>query len=505
MSQAGKQMFSLVCTGVLLVLLPEFLGAVPVGQNEDASAVSSEVRSKRSLTYQVPVLKRLPDFWGWYKYFMDSGNQEGIEDLDRMYMSFLQNKHRSEEAPSFNHYLSHLSAIYKNCANSDDPECIAESTSKPKAKVVMPAPFKTATVTMCNPYIDPYCLFPVIPKMAVQEPPPTPGPPPVITPFLPYPLRSPSGFYYGPVLEPFLSGEQSSELMRICNPDDTECLQYHLRAAYGYRPAPGPAPSYSALGCDPETDPYCQPQLVKRAPSGFFHLYPTCDPATDPLCVANVVAPPASLASGAAGQSPKEQHCNPLFDKGCNPLTATKLAGLTKPVLEYTPKNQPAHAPAPLGCDPRYDPLCMLVAAAAYRMSPQYQTRSRLGVLGKTKEGHDCYLHYDKDCTPVEAGDEPQAPAVPPCHPYDFTCNGRSAPAPVGVQPDKPRSDVILPHPDCDPEYDYNCRLRRAQDAPPAGKPAAQEPKDESVQRKSVPQIEDFLRSYMAGGQYRKK
>ncbi|XP_064848259.1 uncharacterized protein LOC135558406 [Oncorhynchus masou masou] len=517
MAQAGRA-FSLIYTGILLVLSPEFLGAGPVRQNveeEEASSVSRDVRSKRSLPVHMPVLQRLPDFWGWYRFFMDTGNQEGIEDLDKMYMIYLQNKHRSEEGPTFNHYLTHLSAIYKTCAESDDPECIAESTSKPKAKVLMPSPIKTATVGMCNPYIDPYCLFPMAPKMAAPKPPLTPAPAPVkaapvpvLTPFLPYPLKTPTGFY-APVLEPFLTAEQKTELLRICNPDDTECLQYHLRAAYGYRPATGPAPSYAALGCNPTKDPYCRPQLVKKGPSGFFHLYPTCDPATDPLCMASVATPrPASL------ETPKEQHCNPLFDKGCNPLTATKLAGLTKPVLEYTPKDVPAPATAPLACDSRYDPYCLLGAAAAlYKPPPalpQVQIRSRLGVLGKTKEGHDCYVHYDKDCTPVKASDEPKAPAVPQCHPYDFTCNGMSAPATLTAEANKPKSGVILPDPDCDPEYDYNCRLRRAEDSPAAMESAAKEPRKEQVQQKAgpgyaVPQFEDLLRNYMAMGQYRKK
>ncbi|XP_029559978.1 actinodin2 [Salmo trutta] len=509
MARTGRLMFSLIYTGIIVVLLPEFLGAGPVRQNakKEASALSSDVRSKRSLTVPIPVLKRLPDFWGWYKFFMDTGNQEGIEHLDKMYMTYLQNKHRSEEGPTFNHYLTHLSAIYKICADSDDPECIAESTSKPKAKVVMPVPVKTATVKVCNPYIDPYCPFPMIPKIAAPAPVKA-APVPVLTPHLPHPQKTPTGFYYyAPVLEPFLTAEQKTELLRICNPDDTECLQYHLRAAYGYRPAPGPASSYAALGCDPTEDPYCRPKMVKKAPSSFYHMYPTCDPATDPLCMARIAAP-----SPAAKEAPKEQQCNPLFDKGCNPLIATKLAGLTKPVPEYTPKDKPA--PGPLACDPRYDPFCLLGAAAALRkappMLPQYQIHSRLGVLGKTKEGHDCYVHYDKGCTPLEASDEPNAPVAPQCHPYDFTCNGMSAPSPLTADADKPKSGVILPDPDCDPEYDYNCRLRRSEDASAAAEPAAKEPKDEPAQQDAapeyaVPQFEDFLRSYMAMDQYRKK
>ncbi|XP_047446393.1 actinodin2 [Mugil cephalus] len=516
MTRTGRPSLFLIHSGVVIaiVLLSDFLGAVPVEQHkqEEVTAVSDDVkteamanlknlvRNKRNAAVlAVPQFKRLPDFWGWYKYFMDSHNQEGVEDLDRLYMAYLQNKHRSEEGPTFNHYLKHLSEIYKTCADSDDPECIAEFTSKPKAAVVMPAPIKSAAVRLCNPYLDPYCLFPLVPKAAIPEPAPAPVkvPAPILTPMLPMPMKSHAGFYYyAPVLEPFLSAEQKTELLRICNPEDVECLQYHLRAAYGYRPAPGPAPSYAALKCDPR-DPYCKPLLVQKAPTGFYHLmYPGCDPAMDPLCVSNVAAPLA------AEEAPKEQQCNPLFDAGCNPLTATKLSGLTKPVLEYAPNDEPAPPAAPLSCDPQNDPFCILAAAAALRKPapqiPEHQVRYNLGVRGKTKEGHDCYVHYDKDCTPVKSGPKAKAdiraPAKPFCHPYDPNC-GKFA-SPSGAEP--PKDGVILPDPDCDPEYDFNCRLRRAEPAAAAAdEPAADEPAKEAPAAAAVPNFEDFLRGVM--------
>ncbi|KAM7379561.1 hypothetical protein PAMP_005107 [Pampus punctatissimus] len=455
------------------------------------------VRNRRNVpVLAVPQFKRLPDFWGWYKYFMDSQNQEGIEDLDRLYMTFLQNKHRSEEEPNLNHYLKHLSEIYKMCADSDDPECIAESTSKPKAAVVMPAHIKSAAVRMCNPYIDPYCLFPLLPKAAAPEPAPAKVPAPILTPMLPMPMKGPTGFYYyAPILEPFLSAEQKAELLRICDAEDVECLQYHLRAAYGYRPARGPAPSYSALKCDPK-DPYCMPLLVQKAHTGFYHLVqPGCDPAVDPLCVVNVAAP-APLGSEEA---PKEQHCNPLFDAGCNPLTATKLSELTKPVLEWPPKDAPAPPAAPLSCDPRYDPYCILAVAAALRKAqlPEHQVRHKLGIRGKTKEGYDCYVHYDKDCTPLESGPKAKAdikaPAKPFCHPFDPKCGKFASPANVEAQ--KPGKDgIILPDPHCDPEYDYNCRLRRVEPAAASEEKAADEPAKETT----APRFEDFLRGVMS-------
>ncbi|XP_072296901.1 actinodin2 isoform X1 [Eucyclogobius newberryi] len=521
-----------------LVVLPELLRAVPLNQHqeeqvsedvkEDAmSNLKKLVRERRNAPafLTVPHYQRLPDFWGWYKYFMDSHNQEGVEDLDRLYLAYLQNKHRAEEGPTFNHYLSHLSEIYKSCANSDDPECIAESTSKPKAGVVMPAPIKSSAVRLCNPYIDPYCLYPMLPHAAAPEPAPEPAPAPVkapapiLTPFLPMPLKSHLGhYYYAPILEPFLSGEQRAELLRICHPEDVECLQYHLRAAYGYRPAPGPAPSYSALKCDPK-DPYCMPLLVQKAPTGYYHLmYPGCDPNVDPLCVVNVAAP---LASDAA---PKEQHCNPLFDAGCNPLTATKLSELSKPVLEYPMKDAPADpAPvaaaaaykgAPLSCDPRVDPYCLLTVAAALRRPhpqiPEHQVRYQLGVPGKTKEGHDCYVHYDKDCTPLGAkakGDLRAAPK-PACHPFDPNC-GKFV-VPPGAATKTIKDGIMFPNPHCDPEYDYNCRLRRVESAPQADGPASEaegpaplaEEKaaaDELMKEDaSPPRFDDFLKDLMS-------
>ncbi|KAJ8389641.1 hypothetical protein AAFF_G00118780 [Aldrovandia affinis] len=566
MARAGGLTFSCMITGLLLAtaLLPDLLGAGPVGErlNEDMghavpeekdnspSTLKKLTRSRRNISWY----RRLPDFWTWYKFFMQTGNQEGVEDLDRIYLSYLQNKHRVEEGgPNFNHYLHHLAEIYKLCADSDDPECLAEHTSKPKAKVVMPKPAPIKAV--CDPFTDPYCLFARMIAAKLPAPDPTPakapapikGPIPILTPLLPLPGNAPLGYYYyAPVLEPFLKPEQRAELLRICDPTDVECLQYHLRAAYGYRPASGPAPSYSHLGCDPKKNPFCKPTLVQKSPTGLYHLYPTCDPEFDPFCKPGALAPAPQAAK--SDEAPKEQSCNPIFDDNCNPLTATKLAGITKPVLEYTPTEEPAPN---LACDPRYDPYCLLGASAALLKSPPpmplHQTRPRLGFKGKTKEGYDCYLFYDEGCFPPGSKDDaPEAPAADSpkvaCHPFDPSC-GRFAPQPA-TAPEASKSaknGVIFPHPDCDPEYDYNCRLRRAEPeataAPTADEGAppedlvAEEHQDEPThqspyqsgqgdpyagyvaQDHTAPRFEDFLRRYadqygrfdsFAGG-YKKK
>lgn len=122
------------------------------------------------------------------------------------------------------------------------------------------------------------------------------------------------------------------------------------------------------------------------------------------------------------------------------------------------------------------------------------QVRYKLGVRGKTKEGYDCYVHYDKDCIPLksisEAKADIMAAAEPFCHPYDPSCNKFASPSSAKAM--KSREDgIILPDPDCDPEYDYNCRLRRA-------KPAAASAADESAKEAAVPRFEDFLRGIMS-------
>lgn len=46
---------------------------------EAMASLTKLVRNRRNVpVFAVPQFKRLPDFWGWYKYFMDTHNQEGV-------------------------------------------------------------------------------------------------------------------------------------------------------------------------------------------------------------------------------------------------------------------------------------------------------------------------------------------------------------------------------------------------------------------------------------------
>ncbi|KAM8822507.1 actinodin1 [Spinachia spinachia] len=546
----------LVTTLLAVVLLPAFLSAGPVvpkpkgdageGLQETAAAAQIHrklIRNRRNISWY----KQNSDFWGWYKYFTDNGNQEAVQEMDRIYLAYLQNKNRAEGRRSYKAYLRHLGDVYKSCADSDDPNCVSSYTSRSKAKPEAPKP---APVKTCDPTQDAYCLYAALvqgksPYQPLVLPAAAPGPakaaaaPAYVRSAAP--AKDPqSGYhYYSPSAAPFLSKEQKAELLRICASDDVECLQYHLRAAYGY--GPGPVPSYAHLGCDPSKDPNCKPKLVQKAPSGLYLQYPNCDPR-DPRCAyaASLVAPRAPNPPAAAGPG----SCNPLYEEGCNPLSATRFANppeayqneeedeaaalrAAPPAVQNDPYamfrdayasanrvNDPyemyrqASAPAsPPASDPyallrRFmaqaqgnnpyaahagaapdtdanDPFSAIreaAAAATHRRgqpaarqqfpfpNPSYEEpaqdeRHPLGPPGKTKDGHDCFIGYDRECFPVK-------PAEPRSGIHRRVAYAAEAYEPH-LNADGSRSGVVEPSdPHCDPEYDRNCRLRRRDPRP---------------------------------------
>ncbi|KAF7660204.1 hypothetical protein LDENG_00286020 [Lucifuga dentata] len=556
MAGGRRTTFSCVFITALLavVLLPAFLSAGPIVQNpkgdagesiQEKAAAAAEhrrlIRNRRSISWY----KQHSDFWSWYKYFTDNGNQEAVQEMDRIYLAYLQNKNRAEGRRSYKAYLRHLGDIYKSCANSDDPNCVASYTSRPKPEPPKPAPVKT-----CDPTKDPYCLYAALvqgksPYLPLVLPAATPASAPAKSPSPLYvrsaaPAKDPqSGFYYAPSSVSFLTKEQKAELLRICSSDDVECLQYHLRAAYGYTPSAGSLPSYAHLGCDPKKDPNCKPQLVQKAPSGLYLKYPNCDPY-DFFCAytASLVAPRAPNPPAPAGLG----FCNPLFEDGCNPLTATRFATppdsykneekeeaaairavpapseqnndpyamfrdayanananrITDPYAMYRQPSAPASTPnadlftmlrqymaqaqmndpyaqrmeASPEANPN-DPFSALheAASAMHRRAPAthrqqfpfsqphneqpvQEERHPLGPPGKTKEGYDCFIGYDRECYPVKPT-EPRSGAhrrIPyPAEAYEPHVNA-----------DGSRNGVLEPdNPHCDPEYDRDCRLRR--------------------------------------------
>ncbi|TNN47117.1 hypothetical protein EYF80_042683 [Liparis tanakae] len=634
----------LVAALLAVILLPAFLSAGPIGQKQKedgeylflrqrvltlyvGSSNMKLVRNRRNISWY----KQNSDFWGWYKYFTENGNQEAVQEMDRIYLAYLQNKNRAEGRRSYKAYLRHLGDVYKSCSDSDDPDCVSSYTSRPKPEAPKPAPVKT-----CDPTKDAYCLYAALaqgkspylplalPAAAAPAPAPVKAPAPMFARSA-APAKDPQSgyYYYSPSASSFLSKEQKTELLRICAAEDVECLQYHLRAAHGHAPAAGPPPSYAHLGCDPSKDPNCKPKLVQKAASGLYLQYPNCDPLRDPLCAhsAALAAPRAPNPPAAAGPG----SCNPLYEEGCNPLTATRFANPPKAyqnekdeeaaairaapsgvqndpyamfrdayananrvndpyatqrqapandpyamqrqapandpyaMQRQAPANDPyatqrqapandpyatqRQAPAsPAANDPyamlrRFmsqaqgnnpyaeaaprveaapesnpnDPFAAIreAAAAMHRRGgpagarPQFpfagqsyeepakEERHPLGPPGKTKEGYECFVGYDRECTPVATPAEPRAHRlVPyPAEAYEPHLNA-----------DGSRSGVLEPsNPHCDPEYDRDCRLRRYEPEPEAqpehraeedhsqGAPESEQPEQQQEQYEAEP------------------
>ncbi|XP_017269528.1 actinodin1 [Kryptolebias marmoratus] len=537
----------LITTLLVVMLLPAFLSAGPIAKKskgevgesiqEKAAAAASHrrlIRNRRNISWY----KQHSDFWAWYKYFTDNNNHDAVQEMDRIYLAYLQNKNRAEARRSYKASLRHLGEIYKSCADSDDPNCVASYTSrsKPKEELPKPAPIKT-----CDPTKDPHCLYialvqgksPYMPLVLQAAPAaPVKAPAPLYVRAAAAPAKGPQpGYnYYSPSAVSYLTKEQKAELLRICSADDVECLQYHLRAAYGYHSSASSAPSYAHLGCDPKKNPACKPKLAaQKAPSGLNQQYPNCDPYRDPYCnyAASLMAPRAPSLPASAGS------CNPLYEDNCNPLTATRFASppeeyrnderdeaaairVGPPAAEqsdpyamfrdayananrvpdpYAMYRQPP-TPAPLLSTDPYNILRQFMSQAqdndrfAPRMSapesndpfsavrdamnrhsaptsrqqypysnpsyeePPQEERHSLGPPGKTKEGYDCFIGYDRECYPVRPS-QPRSGAhrrIPyPAEAYE-----------PHLKADGTRNGVLEPsNPHCDPEYDPDCRLRR--------------------------------------------
>ncbi|MEQ2182394.1 hypothetical protein GOODEAATRI_021908 [Goodea atripinnis] len=372
--------------------------------------------------------------------------------MDKIYLAYLQNKNRAEARQSYKAYLRHLGEIYKSCADSDNPSCVASYTTRPKSK---PEPPKPAPIKTCDPTKDAHCLYmalvqgksPYLPLVVPVAPAaPVKAPAPLYVRAAAQAKDPASGhYYYAPSAMSFLTKEQKAELLRICSADDVECLQYHLRAAYGYRTSAGSLPSYGHLGCDPKKDPACKPKLVQKAPSGLhiqvtdpyamYRQHPTsaAPQSTDPYSILR------QFMSQAQDNDPYAPRISAPESNPNDPFSAVRDAMNRQRFL--SPRQQYPFS------NPSYE-------------EPPQEEHHPLGPPGKTKEGYDCYIGYDRECFPVR----PSQPRSGASHRTPFPAEA--------YQPyqstDSARSGVLEPdNPHCDPEYDPDCRLRRFQPQQP--------------------------------------
>lgn len=95
-------------------------------------------------------------------------------------------------------------------------------------------------------------------------------------------------------------------------------------------------------------------------------------------------------------------------------------------------------------------------APPTHEEPPRQEEHHPLGPPGKTKEGHDCYIGYDRDCFPLK-------PANPRSGVHRQIPYSAEAYEPH-LNADGTRNGVLEPsNPHCDPEHDPDCRLRRVE------------------------------------------
>jgi len=115
---------------------------------------------------------------------------------------------------------------------------------------------------------------------------------------------------------------------------------------------------------------------------------------------------------------------------------------------------------------------------------PAPEERHPLGPPGKTKEGYECFVGYDRECTPVAKPAEPRAhrPVPHPAEAHEPHLNA-----------DGTRSGVLEPSdPHCDPEYDRDCRLRRYEPEPEAERRAEEDRSQGAAESEQPEQPEPY-------------
>jgi len=180
-----------------------------------------------------------------------------------------------------------------------------------------------------------------------------------------------------------------------------------------------------------ENDPYA----MYRQPSG-----PSPAQANDPYAMYRQAAPQANDPYAMLRQLMSQAQSN---DPHAPRMGAAPEANANDPFAAFreASRRQGSHAA-------RQNPF----------EQPAQEQQHPLGPPGKTPEGYDCFIGYDRECYPVKPTETRGGPhsRPHPAEPYEPHLNA-----------DGTRNGVMEPsNPDCDPEYDRDCRLRRFEPQP---------------------------------------
>lgn len=251
----------------------------------------------------------------------------------------------------------------------------------------------------------------------------------------PYAMYRQASASDSPVNDPYAMYRQGSAT-GSANANDPYAM-YHRASAPDSAPANDPYAMYrqaSATGSAQANDPYA---MYRQA--GAPDSVPANDPytmyhqagASDPYAILRRIMAQVQVNDPSAPRMEEASESNPN-----DPFSAIReAAGALHRQRPSTPWQQNPFS------SPNYE-------------EPAQEAHHPLGPPGKTKEGHDCFIGYDRECFPVKPA-EPRSGVhrrIPyPAEAYEPLLNA-----------DGIRNGVLEPtNPHCDPEYDPDCRLRR--------------------------------------------
>ncbi|GCC32324.1 hypothetical protein chiPu_0010785 [Chiloscyllium punctatum] len=368
---------------------------VTVESKEATNFLSKLTRSKR----HTKQFQQDPDFWNAYQHFLDIGFNEGVYEMDKVYLHYLQDKSRDQSHQAYQAYMQRLRE--EECDTTKDPDC----------QPTLPHKQAAYTQKQCDPYTDPYC------RAAGYSCDPQKDP------------------YYPECYSRYRDREQERTASENCDPyTDPECYsQYRTREQE----------RTASENCDPYTDPECYSQYRTREqertasencdphtdPECYYSLYrarqqertapENCDSNVDPYCDSSQSQVHEEVQNRGATEG-----CDPNYDSSCqkqmefecNPDNDPNCGNQFSQIYEQT------HAKV---CDP-YDPYCSGVATESHQSE------------------HNCNPDYDPDCHTSQPHDDDQKHKED-CDPYhDSNCRNES-------------EDLYEPDSDCD----FECRMQR--------------------------------------------
>lgn len=244
--------------------------------------------------------------------------------------------------------------------------------------------------------------------------------------------------------------------------------------------APIPPAPAGPGSCNPVFEEGCNPLTATRfatPPEAYkneetdeaaaIRASPAAEQYNDPYAMfrdayanANRVTDPYAMYRQASASAPAAPPATDLYAILRQYMAQAQVNDPYAPQTEATPESNP-HDPYSAAMHRRGPPTPRQQFPFS---NPSYEEpapveRHPLGPPGKTKEGYDCFIGYDRECYPVK----PNEPRSGVHRRIPYTAEAYEP----HLNADGTRNGVLEPsNPHCDPEYDRDCRLRRYEPQP---------------------------------------